>query len=201
MNIVAIMASYRKGRTIDTLVDRAVAGALKASPGAKADKICLVDKHIEYCRNCMACRDDDPAKPLARCVIQDDMQAIYPTLDAADAFIIGTPINMGHETAILKTFIERCCYVFARPGTFPMKGVPTPRSQRRKKAVAILSTGVVPPWLRLLCDDATPLIRDFCKTMLNAKLIDSLYAGAIQLRTAAYYEDAAFRLGRELVKG
>ena len=28
MNIVAIMASYRKGRTIDTLVDRAIAGTL-----------------------------------------------------------------------------------------------------------------------------------------------------------------------------
>ena len=199
MKIVAIMASYRKGHTIDQLVDRAIAGALQAAPGATADKIVLVDKHIEYCRNCMACRDDDPAKPLARCVIQDDMQAIYPALDAADAFIIGTPLNMGRETAILKTFIERCCYVFARPGTFPMKGVPTPRNRRRKKAVAILSTGVVPPWLRLLCDDATPLIRDFCKTMLNAKLIDSLYAGAIQKRSAAYYAQAASNLGRELV--
>jgi multimeric flavodoxin WrbA len=198
MNIVAIMASYRKGRTIDTLVDHALAGALEASPGAKADKICLVDKHIEYCRNCMICRDDDPSKPLARCVIQDDMQAIYPMLDTADAFIIGTPINMGRETAILKTFIERCCYVFAKPGNFPMKGVPTPRGRRRKKAVAILSTGTVPPWLRLLCDDATPLIRDFCKTMLNAKLIDSLYAGAIHKRTVDYYLQSAFRLGQEL---
>lgn len=201
MKIVAVMASYRKGRTIDSLVDRAVAGALDASPNSSADKIVLVDKHIEYCRNCMACRDDDPAKPMARCVVQDDMQAIYPLLAEADAFVVGTPINMGRETAIFKTFVERCCYVFSKPGNFPLKGVPVPRNPRKRKAVAILSTGVVPPWLRLFCDDATPLIRDFCKTMLNAKLIDSLYAGAVQQRAADYYADAAFRLGRELVKG
>lgn len=200
MNIVAIMASYRKGRTIDTLVDRAIAGTLAANPGATTEKITLIDKHIEYCRNCMACRDDDPSKPLARCVIQDDMQAIYPVLDAADAYIIGTPINMGNETALFKTFVERCCFVFAKPGTFPMKGVPTPRGTRKRRAVAILSTGIVPPWMRLLCDDATPLIKDFCKTMLNARLLDTLYAGAIEKRTVDYYTQAAFQLGRELVR-
>ena len=65
MNIVAIMASYRKGRTIDTLVDQAIAGALAANPDATAEKITLIDKQIEYCRNCMTCRNDDPSKPLA----------------------------------------------------------------------------------------------------------------------------------------
>lgn len=201
MNIVAIMASYRKGGTIDTLVDRALAGALDKAPGADANKIVLVDQQIEFCRNCMVCRNDDQTKALATCVIQDSMQAIYPALDAADAFIIGTPINMGNETAILKAFMERCCWVLAKRGARPLKGCPVPRSTRRKNAVAILSSGIVPPWLRLFCDDATPLIRDFCKCSLHARLIDSLYAGNIEKRTAAHYTAAAFRLGQELVRG
>ena len=200
MKILAIMGSYRKGRTIDTLVDKAIAGALDAAPGSTADKIVLVDKHIEYCRNCMVCRNVDPEKPYAACAIQDDMQAIYPMIDAADAFIIGTPVNMGRETAILKTFVERCCYPLSKPGNFPIKGVPIPRSRRKKKAVAIVSSGAVPPWLRLFCDDATPLIRDFCKCMLNAKLLDSLYAGAVERANLAGYEKSAFGLGRELAQ-
>lgn len=199
MNIVAIMASYRKGRTIDTLVDQAIAGALAANPDATAEKITLIDKQIEYCRNCMTCRNDDPSKPLATCVIQDDMQAIYPVLDAADAYIIGTPINMGNETALLKTFLERSCFVLAKPEKSLFSAAPTPRNLRKRQAVAILSTGVVPPWLRLFSDDATPLIKDFCNNVLNARLIDSLYAGAIEKRTVDYYTKAAYQLGRELV--
>ena len=199
MNIVAIMASYRKGRTIDTLVDQAIAGALAANPGSTAEKITLIDQHIEYCRNCMACRNDDPSKPLAHCVIQDDMQAIYPVLDAADAYIIGTPINMGNETAIFKTFVERSCFVLGKPGNFSLTGVVAARNLRKRQAVAILSTGIVPPWLRLFSDDATPLIKDFCNSILNARLIDSLYAGAIEKRTVDYYTKAAYKLGQELV--
>lgn len=199
MNIVAIMASYRKGRTIDTLVDQAIAGALTANPDATAEKISLVDKQIEYCRNCKACRNDDPSKPLAHCAIQDDMQAIYPVLDAADAYIIGTPISMGNETALLKAFFERSCFVLGKPRKSWFSEAPIPRNPRKRQAVAILSTGVVPPWLRLFSDDATPLIKGFCNNVLNARLIDSLYAGAIEKRSVDYYTKAAYRLGRELI--
>ena len=201
MNLVAIMASYRKGRTIDTLIDRAIAGVQAANPATAVEKIVLVDRHIEYCRNCMVCKQDDPAKPYARCVIPDDMTAIYPLLANADAFLFGTPINMGRETAILKTFMERCCWVLAKPGHVPIEGCPAPRCPRTRKAAAILSTGTVPPWLRLFCDDATVLIKDFCKCMLNARLTGSLYAGAVEKRSPDHYADAAFRLGRKLAAG
>ena len=69
MKVVAIMGSYRKGKTIDTLVDRAIEGVKAANQGAEIDKITLVDRDIQYCRNCGVCREDDPAKPTARCAI------------------------------------------------------------------------------------------------------------------------------------
>lgn len=199
MKLVAIMGSYRKGHTVDTLLDRAIAGVMEAQPDARVDKIVLIDRHVEYCRNCMVCRSDDPSKSIATCVIQDDMQAIYPLLDQADGYLIGTPINIGHETAILKAFMERCCYVLSRPGNYPLKGCPTPRTlKKQKKAIAILSTGSVPPLLRLFCDDATKLIKGFCSDILGARLVSSLYAGAVEKRGVEVYAAKAYQLGRKL---
>ena len=198
MYIVAIMGSYRKGRTIDTLLDQAIAGALAAQPDTRVDKIVLIDRHIEYCRNCMACRKDDPSKSIATCVIQDDMQGIYPLLNRADAYIFGTPINVGHETAIMKTFIERTCYVLSKPGKYPLAGCPTPRTTKKKKAIAIMSSGIVPPLLRLFCDDATALIKEFCSCILNARLVGSMYAGAVEKRGVDVYAAKAYQLGRKL---
>ncbi|MFA7159034.1 MAG: flavodoxin family protein [Kiritimatiellia bacterium] len=198
MNIVAIMGSYRKGHTIDILMDKAIEGIKSIRPEAKIDKIILIDRHIEYCRNCMVCRNYDPAKSIANCAIQDDMQEIYPILDQADAYIFGTPINIGHETAVMKTFIERVCYVLAKPGDYPLQGCPTPRTTRKKKAIAIMSSGVVPPLLRMFCDDATSLFKSFCDSILNARLIGTMYAGAIEKRGVETYATQAFHLGRKL---
>ncbi len=198
MKLLAIVGSYRKGKTIDTLVDRAIEGARSAGTAVAVDKVVLRDKHIEFCRNCMTCRQDDPAKPYAKCVIQDDMQEIYPLVDAADAFLFGTPVNMASETAIMKAFLERLCWVMTRPCNFPLKGCPETRSTRRKKAIIIVSAGVVPPLLRRLCDTATPAIRDFCRTGLNARVVGTMYAGAVEKRGAAYYLDDAYRLGQRL---
>lgn len=200
MLIVAITGSYRKGRSIDTLVDRAIAGILSVRPEAEVEKIRLIERRIEYCKNCMLCRNDNPAKPIASCVIEDDMHDIYPLLDRADGYIFATPVNMGHETAVLKTFMERACWVMARPGRFPLPGCPTPRTGRKKRAIAIVTAGVVPPLLRRFCDEATGLIKSFCTSSLNARLAGSLYAGAVEKRGVEYYAGRAYRLGRRLAE-
>lgn len=113
--------------------------------------------------------------------------------------IIATPGNAGHETAILKTFIERTCFVLAKPGNFPLKGCPVPRNLKRKRAIAIVGSGVVPPILRYFCDEATPLIKDFCSCILNARLIGSLYAGALEKRGIDFYASKAKKIGQKLV--
>jgi multimeric flavodoxin WrbA len=200
MNILAIMGSYRKGQTIDTLVDKAIEGA-RSRAGVQAEKICLVDMKINYCRNCMVCRNDDPTKERARCVISDDMDIIGPMIEKADGYIIGTPVNMATVTAVMKTFLERACWVFAKPGRWPLAGCPTPRTTRKKAAVAIISSGIVPPLLRWFCDDATSLIKDFCRDALNAKLVGTFYAGAMEKRGVETYLAKAYELGKKLVAG
>jgi multimeric flavodoxin WrbA len=199
MKILAIVGSYRKGKTIDTLVDRAIEGACAGRAGdVHVDKLYLIDQRIEYCKNCMVCREDDPDKARARCVISDDMEAIYPLIEEADGFIFGTPVNMGAATAVMKTFVERTCWVFAKRGTRPIPGCPTPRTTKQRKAVIIVSSGLVPPLLRRWCDDATSLLRSHCVDILGAKVVGTLYAGSVEKRGVERYSQAAYRLGRRL---
>lgn len=198
MKIVAISGSYRKGKTIETLMEKALEGARAQSASTESVMIRLVEKKIEYCRNCFTCFRDDPSRPYARCIIQDDMQELYPLLDEADAYIFGTPVNLGHETAVMKTFTERIAYVMAKPGTHPLKGCPEPRTTRRKRVAIIVSSAFVPPILRKFCDEATSLITEVCRDCFNAEVTGTLYAGAVQNVGVEPYIKRAYRLGEYL---
>ena len=199
MNLLAIMGSYRKGRTIDALVDSAIEGAKAGNGDVEVSKIHLIDKNIQYCKNCMVCRNDDVHKPIARCVIADDMAEILPMMDAADGFIFGTPVNMGAVTAVMKTFLERTCWTLAKPGGFPIRGYPTPRTTRRKRAIILVSSGIVRPLLRRWCDDATSLIKSVCASSYNARVVGTLYAGAVERRGIDPYLPKAYKLGKKLI--
>lgn len=198
MRVLAISGSYRKHQAVETLIDHALEGVKTRHPAAQIEKINLVDRHIEYCRNCMACRDDDPAKPYARCVINDDMQELYPKVAAADALLLGTPVNMAEMTALMKTFLERLCWVMATPGRWPLRGCPRPRCTRQRRAALIVTSGVVPPLLRRWCDLATPQLAGFCRWDLNARVVARMYAGAIWKRGVDYYIKQAYALGQQL---
>lgn len=198
MNVLAIVGSYRKRHAIDTLVDRVLEGVRQNHPDAVVDKIHLADRHVEYCRNCMACKLDDPAKPIAACILHDDMDELLAKLVAADALVVGTPVNIGTVTAVLKTFLERACWTLAKPGHRPIAGCPVPRTAKPRRAVLVISAGTVPPWLRWFCDDATKLLKSWCDTCLGAKVVGSLYAGAVLSRGVDRYLPKACDLGRRL---
>jgi len=198
MKVVAVMGSYRKGKTIDTLMDKAIEGVKSVTAEAEFQKIMLIDRHIEYCRNCGVCRNDDPIKPIARCTIDDDMQEILPIMDEADAYIFGSPIFEGTVNAVTKTFLERICWTMAKAGRWPIKGCPQPRTDTPKRAIAILSTGLIVPLLRRFCDAATPLIKSTIADSLNAKLIGTLYAEGVEKVGMERYIDRAHKLGQKL---
>lgn len=199
MKVVAISGTYRKGKTIDTLIDKAIEGVKKVSPEAEITKIQLIDKNIQYCKNCMVCRKDDLEKNYAKCVIDDDMNEIYPLMDEADAYIFGTPVNIGDVTAVMKTFLERIVWVMAKPGDmFLAKGCPVPRNKMKKKAIIIVSSGIVPTALRMFCDSASSLIKSLCESSLNADIAGTLYAGAVETTGMESYFTAAEKLGEKL---
>ena len=204
MKILAIMGSYRKGKAIDTLIDKAIEGA-KVSGDVEVEKITLVDQNIEFCMGCMTCFRDEPSKEMARCVIRDDMDSINPKILEAEGYIFGTPVFMAHETAIMKQFLERICWIFGKPAQKRRKVVipklcPEPRSNIEKKAIIITSSGIIKPRWKKFCDDATPLIKQTIADSLNAKVIGTMYAGALLKYSVEKYYDQAYELGKKLIE-
>lgn len=115
MNVLAIVGSARKGKATDSLVDRAIEGVKSVCLDCAVNKINLIDYHIEYCRNCLACRDSKTNEPVATCRIRDDMDSLKEELLKSDSLIFGTPVHMGFATALMMTFLERICWTFAKP--------------------------------------------------------------------------------------
>jgi len=108
---------------------------------------------------------------------------------------------MGYATAIMMTFLERICWTFAKPEgrILTIQGCPVPRSDKSRKSIIIVTSGIVPPLFRRFCDDATALIRQTAKDSLNAVTVGTLYAGDIEHRGVDPYLDRAYGLGRKLV--
>ena len=200
MNLLAIMGSPRTGKATDTLVDAAIEGFTSVAPSGQVKKINLIEHHIDYCRNCLSCRDSKTAAPVAPCTIQDDMVSIKKDILNSDALLFGTPVHMGYATAVMMTFLERICWTFGKPErtVLTIKGCPLPRSEKTRKAGIIVTSGIVPPLYRKLCDWATHQIKGVVVDSLHGKIAGSLYAGNIEHRGVAHYFEAAFKLGRKL---
>lgn len=69
--------------------------------GAEVTTLNAAEMDIRPCRECNACRKD------GRCVIRDDMQAVYPLLRRADLVAVASPIFFYGVTASLKALIDR----------------------------------------------------------------------------------------------
>ena len=59
---------------------------------------------INACDACDACQ----AKPYGGCIVEDDMQEIYPALQDAGAVVIASPVYWFTVTAQTKLFMDRC---------------------------------------------------------------------------------------------
>lgn len=200
MNVLAIVGSPRKGKATDRLVDKAIKGVQNKSPNASIKKIYLSDHQINHCRDCLTCWKSNTEGPVARCVIRDDMDDINQDILKADAVIMGTPIHMGYATALMMTFLERICWTFAKPerSYVIVNGCPAPRSDKKRKAVIIAVSGMIPARYKRLCNWATPQIKGVIKDSLNANTVGTLYAGDVWHKGVEHYFDKAFKLGQKL---
>ncbi|HVO83474.1 MAG TPA: flavodoxin family protein [Syntrophobacteria bacterium] len=100
-NVVVVIGSPRKRGNSSVLAKRIVAGA--KAEGAKVETFFLHDMNIKPCTACGSCRK----KPKIDCVIQDDMQILYPKLKGADAIVIASPVYWFTVSAQTKLFMDR----------------------------------------------------------------------------------------------
>ena len=169
--IIAIVGTYRKGKTIDTAVDELLEAARQQ--GAQTEKIFLLDKHIEFCTNCRNCTQQ-AGTARGDCVISDDMKQILDKIDSADGIILAAPINCFNVTALMKRFIERLLPY----GYWPWNiAIPKDRIKKlTKKAVLITSSGC-PEWLGRIFFRSAFFILKSTARCVGAKVIKKIYMG------------------------
>jgi multimeric flavodoxin WrbA len=99
MKVLGIYGSPRKGGNTDQLLDKALEGA--ASTGAETRAVHV--RELKMC-GCIECGGCDKT---GECVVQDDMQTIYPLLEESDVIIVASPIFFYGVTAQVKALIDR----------------------------------------------------------------------------------------------
>ena len=100
MNVLVLHGSARRGGDTDALAEAFLRGMSEAGEH-EIVRFVPIDMEIAHCRACMKCAGG------AGCVIQDDMQAVYPALRHADVVVLATPMFWGYMTSQLKTLFDR----------------------------------------------------------------------------------------------
>jgi multimeric flavodoxin WrbA len=106
MKVLGLFGSPRRRGNTDFLLEEMLRGV--QSEGAEIEKIFLSEWDISGCRECLRCEID------GNCVIQDQMQKLYPKLLQADYIILASPIFFYGVTAQAKRMIDRCQALWAR---------------------------------------------------------------------------------------
>ncbi len=115
--ILILKGSPRSLGNSAALADSLAAGAQAA--GVAVESVYLHSLDIRPCDACDLCKETG-----AFCVIEDDMQSLYPKLIAADAIVLASPIYWFTYSAQLKLCIDRWYGLWnLQPGAFRGKPV------------------------------------------------------------------------------
>jgi len=117
--ILGFMGSPRKNKNTDTLLQEALRGA--AESGSETKLIRISELNMLGCRGCYACKLKTRANK--RCVLDDDMTALYNDIEDAGAILFASPVYMCAITPELKMVIDRLFpYINMNLGSLLPKG-------------------------------------------------------------------------------
>jgi multimeric flavodoxin WrbA len=106
MKVLGISGSPRTGGNSEILLDSALKYA--DDKGAEIEKFRLCELDYEACRECHGCDDT------GECIVQDDMQKIYPKLIDCDRLFLATPVFFMGISAQTKAMVDRCQCIWVR---------------------------------------------------------------------------------------
>ena len=98
-NILILKGSPREKGNSSVLADQLAIGASES--GAQVTSVYLHGMDIRPCDACDLCQES------GTCVIEDDMQTLYPQLVAADVIVLATPVYWFTFSAQLKVCMDR----------------------------------------------------------------------------------------------
>lgn len=178
--MIAIGSPRKKGNSA-TLAKQVAAGARAA--GARVETFFLHDLDIKPCTACDACRK----KRNIDCVIQDDMQSLYPKLRSTDAVVIAGPVYWFTFSAQTKLFMDRW-YGLGGDKGYPLAG---------KKFGLVLAYADADPFV----SGAVNALHTFQDAMrfLEAEIVGMVYGSASkagEIRTNKALMAEAYELGK-----
>ncbi len=106
MKVLGIHGSPRKNGNSAMLLERCLAGA--ADAGAEVQTLDAAGMKISGCRECGGCDET------GECVIDDEMQQVYPLIVSAHRIVIATPIFFYGFPSQLKALIDRAQALWSR---------------------------------------------------------------------------------------
>lgn len=132
VRVLALTGSPRKGGNTEVLVTAIAGGVVRT--GGSVETVRLPDLALSPCIGCGGC-----AKT-GRCVIVDDMQALYDKIDAARAVIIASPVYFYALSAQMKIFIDRLQALWSRKQLLVREGTWAPDACRKGYLVSVAAT-------------------------------------------------------------
>ena len=110
-DILVVVGSGLEHANTDTLAKTFMNGAIEA--GHTVSKIFLGDVNISPCKGCNACQHGNS------CVIQDDMQTLYPLFNKGDVLVLASPLYFWTVSSRTKAFVKRLyAAVQTEPGEY-----------------------------------------------------------------------------------
>jgi multimeric flavodoxin WrbA len=193
--VVAIVGSYRKGGTIDRAVEEVLKGAREK--GAETVTFYLTDQHIEFCTNCRQCTQA-PGTERGRCVQEDDLEPMLKEIEAADAVVLGSPVNYFNVTAIFRRFLERLVGNAYWPWG---NAAPKARKTKATKKAVLVASSAMPGIFIPFATGAAKALRVTAE-MLGARTVGRIWIGLVGAeqhpRLSARTRARARRLGWKL---
>jgi multimeric flavodoxin WrbA len=184
--IIIVKGSPRREGNSALLAERLAEGARSA--GARVESFYLHHMDIHPCDGCDACQSE----PYRGCIVDDDMQILYPKLLDADAIVIASPVYWFTVSAQTKLFMDRC-YALVEKDGYALRG---------KKFAIIMTYGDADPF----ASGAVNAFRTFQDAFrfIGAEIAGFVYgsAGAAgEIRSDTALMARAYDLGKSLGSG
>jgi multimeric flavodoxin WrbA len=189
--VIGILGSPLTEGNTALLLDRALKGAEDA--GCIVEKIIVVNLDLQACQEMMFCIDHDT------CIIDDDMQAMYPKFRELEGLIVATPVMTMGIPGKLKSFIDRF-QVFFMAKYMRKKSLVSDERKKKRKGLFISISGMKIPEVFV---GAKLTIKAFFE-IIDCQYSDELLVNDMDtirnLRERPDLLDAAYRKGFELGK-
>ncbi|HID96114.1 MAG TPA: flavodoxin family protein [Candidatus Latescibacteria bacterium] len=187
--VLVVSCSPRKDGNTELLLEEAAKGVSDA--GADVEFIRISELRIHPCLECLACHKD------GRCVVDDDMQVLYPKLVNMHAIILGSPIFFMSIPAQGKAFIDRCQPFWAMKYLLGKELVPKERTTRKGAFIFVGGTK-----LSHLFEGAIWVVKSFFKVIEVEYEDELLFRGIDEEGEVLRHLDAlklSYELGRRIV--